>query len=220
MWRTFRLRTCEDGWDVTVDLTAWCVELPDAPSEAIPAGERTWLDVSQVRLAPEDVEQLRWGLTAVAPAIEAGRPDRHVLIDVIDVQYHQPQGMAAAIIGWAAEEFSFIPPAVDTAEPLVAAEHPGSTAFDALPGPRDGEIGPAAIEAGHGDPSAPVAGAGYPTYADQGVSPGPDPTDQGGHGSPNRALYPAPNNSADNSTYNSGYGHSYGPAGPVTPLVW
>jgi hypothetical protein len=111
MWHTFELQIPDTTGGIAVNLTAWSVYLPEAPIGPLRAGPRTWLEVSQVRLTGPDIDQLLSGLAAVAPVIEAARPDHHVLIDVVDVQYRtsssQPGIMAAAIMGWAAEEFDF-----------------------------------------------------------------------------------------------------------------
>jgi hypothetical protein len=116
MWRTFELRVCKASWGIAIDLTAWSVELPEPPAGSLRAGDRTWLEVSQVDLPRDAVDQLLYGLSIVAPLIETVRPERHVLVDVIEVQHmpggYQAEGLAVAIIGWTAEEFDFQPPTI------------------------------------------------------------------------------------------------------------
>jgi hypothetical protein len=67
-----------------------------------------------VRLPDADIEQLLRGLTLKAAEIEAKEPSQYVIIEVNEVTYtptdYQPEGLAAAMIGWISEEFQLEPP--------------------------------------------------------------------------------------------------------------
>lgn len=112
--RTFELRVLKGSWGIAIDLVAHAQRLASPPADALPAGDRTWLDVSDVALGRQDVEQLVLGLSRVSAMIAEHEPRTHVVIRIDDVRYtptdYQPEGMAAAIIGWATEEFELPQP--------------------------------------------------------------------------------------------------------------
>ena len=112
--RTFALRILKASWGIAIDLAADAQRRAEPPEGALPAGDRVWLDVSHVALGPRDIEQLRLGLSRVSPMIASRDPGHHVLVQIDDVRYtptdYQPEGMAAAIIGWATEEFDLPQP--------------------------------------------------------------------------------------------------------------
>ena len=115
-WRTFRFRVLKSSWGIAVDLTARTWTGVDVPRRAIQVGSRTWLDVSSGQLTSVDVDQLVFAARRVADSIEAARPGANVTIDVRDVAYaltdYQAEGLAAALIGWAIEEFELEYPAI------------------------------------------------------------------------------------------------------------
>jgi len=97
------------SWGIAIDLRARAVIGDDLPPDSLPAGDRVALAVNGVQLEAEEVEQLLRGLGLMAPAIEAAHPDVHVLVRLGAVSFtptdYQPEGLVAAMIGWAAEEF-------------------------------------------------------------------------------------------------------------------
>ncbi|MEU0662960.1 hypothetical protein [Streptomyces lavendulocolor] len=123
-------------WGIAVDLTAGASVAPEPARGAEHVAGRVWLDLapvlrhphadrSGVRIAGEEAAWLRHGAALAAPAVEAGAPAAHTTITVHRVYFHpchfQPEGLAAALLLWAREEFG--PPA-----------HPGEASFDAAAG--------------------------------------------------------------------------------------
>jgi hypothetical protein len=115
--RTFALRLLKSTWGIAIDLQAQAQFLLEAPSGLILAGERTWLDASKIKLAEQDITQLASGLSLASPMIERQHASGHVVVEVLQVDYtptdYQPEGMAAAMLGWAAEEFELDLPQVE-----------------------------------------------------------------------------------------------------------
>ena len=78
------------------------------PHDLLRVSPRVWLDVSGVQLPDEDIKQLVRGLTVMAPAIENKEQSGYMIIEVGRVSYtptdYQGEGMAAAMIGWVAED--------------------------------------------------------------------------------------------------------------------
>ena len=109
MARTFELRILKASWGIAIDLTAEAQWRFGAPEGLMKAGDRVWLDASAVQLGPADIEQLRLGLSRVSPQVAAKDPERQIIVRIIDVSYtptdYQAEGMAAAMVGWASEEF-------------------------------------------------------------------------------------------------------------------
>jgi hypothetical protein len=99
-----------------VELTATAVS---GESAAPPQGARRitdhlWLAVLDKTALEEDVHHMEFGLRQVADAIGTARPEQVVVIQLDQLTYpltdYQPEAAAAAIAGWAAEEFGFAPP--------------------------------------------------------------------------------------------------------------
>lgn len=117
-WRTFPLRVLKASWGVAIDLRARAVPAAEPPVGSLRAGGRVLLDVSHVQLPATDVLQLLRGLRAVAAQIEAAVPgEDYLVVEVDEVSYpptdYQPEGVAAAMIGWATEEFDLARPDID-----------------------------------------------------------------------------------------------------------
>lgn len=116
-WRTFPLRVLKAAWGIAIDLRARAVFSAQVPSGLLTAGNRVLLDVSKVQLPAVDVEQLQTGLQAMAAAIEASVAHGYIVIEVGDVNYtptdYQPEGLAAAMVGWVCEEFGLESPMKD-----------------------------------------------------------------------------------------------------------
>lgn len=109
-WRTFSLRVLQASWGIAIDLRARSAHCGTFPPEAIHVSDALALVAAgEVRLDAEGVGQVLRGLALMAPAIQRARPDAHVLIELGAVTFvptdYQPEGLAVAIIGWAAEEF-------------------------------------------------------------------------------------------------------------------
>ena len=116
----YRFKRQANGFGVFVGVIAEAVPTAGPPVAAEPAGDRVWLDASGVTdafrgtplaLGPEQIGWLRAGLRQVAGDIA---PAGHVTVvvralEIVDVDYVD-QGLAAAIAGWAAQEFGFPAP--------------------------------------------------------------------------------------------------------------
>jgi hypothetical protein len=117
VWRTFPLRILKWSWGIAIDLRARAVLAAQPRAGALRVGDRLQLDVSQVQLPDQDIEQLIRGLRIMAEKIMAAQPHGYVVVEVDKVKYtptdYQPEGVAAAMIGWAAEEFELTPPDMD-----------------------------------------------------------------------------------------------------------
>jgi hypothetical protein len=117
MWHTFPLRILKSSWGIAIDLRARAVLAAKPKAGAMRVAERVQLDVSKVQLPDEDNEQLIRGLKIMAAKIMAAQPHGYVVIEVDKVEYtptdYQPEGLAAAMIGWAAEEFNLTQPDMD-----------------------------------------------------------------------------------------------------------
>jgi len=115
--RTFAFRLLKSTWGIAIDLQGQAQFRREAPSALILAGERTWLDASRIKLADPDITQLASGLSHASPMIERQHASGHVVVQVRRVEYtptdYQPEGMAAATFGWAAEEFDLELPQVE-----------------------------------------------------------------------------------------------------------
>lgn len=116
-WRNFPLRILKSSWGIAIDLQARAVLVKNPPHGLLSASPRVWLDVRSIHLSDVDTNQLVRGLMMIAPAIEDTARSEYVIIEVGRVRYtptdYQPEGMAAAIIGWASEEFGLGSPAID-----------------------------------------------------------------------------------------------------------
>ena len=125
MVRTFKYRLVKASWAIAIDIAAE-VNFPTAlPAKAVNIKDGLWLAIVPQWLSDDEQRYLTLGMTLVADSIlalaktETGR----ILVNVLDVQYnpchYQSEGLAAALMGWAAEEFSFrvkeIPVVVDRA---------------------------------------------------------------------------------------------------------
>lgn len=116
--RTFLYRRFLGQWGLYVELTATAVS---RESVTPPPGARRitgylWLTVLDKTALEEDVHHLEFGLRQVADAIQTARPGQVTVIQLDLLTYlltdYQPEAAAAAIAGWAAEEFGFPPPAI------------------------------------------------------------------------------------------------------------
>src|SRR3954454_2492535 len=112
--RQFALRILKASWGIAIDLDARSVLLPSAPAELVPAGDRVWLDSSRICFPAADIGHLQLGLSIAAPSIERRVASGHVVVEVLAVSYtptdYQSEGLTAAMLGWAGEEFNFLPP--------------------------------------------------------------------------------------------------------------
>jgi hypothetical protein len=113
-WHTFPLRILQGSWGIAIDLRARAMVSAEVRLDLPMAGERVLLDVSRVQLPTVDIDQLLLGLTSMAAAVQEKEPNGYVIIEVSEVTYtptdYQPEGMAAAMIGWVSEEFGLESP--------------------------------------------------------------------------------------------------------------
>ena len=124
MVRTFKYRLVKASWAIAIDITAEASFPAVLPGAATKIQDRLWLNIAPEWLSKDERRYLQVGMTLVADSILASQPKAgHILVTVVDVQYnpchYQPEGLAAALVGWAAQEFSFkvqeIPVEVDRA---------------------------------------------------------------------------------------------------------
>ena len=115
-WRTFPLRIIRYSWGIAIDITARWSSVTDGTSDLIQVSPHLWLDIRTTELPAEDVTYLLSGLQRVGDDALSHAPAKDVVIEIGKVVYrptdYQPEGMSAAIIGWAAEEFGFDPPEI------------------------------------------------------------------------------------------------------------
>ncbi len=108
-WRTFSLRVLQASWGIAIDLQARSGHCGEFPPGSLQVADRVALAVGDVELGEQDTDQLVRGLALMAPAIQRRRPNAQVLVELGAVTFtltdYQPEGLAAAMIGWAAEEF-------------------------------------------------------------------------------------------------------------------
>jgi hypothetical protein len=99
-------------WGIAIDLQATASSLSaNPPPQAEKVVDRLYLQIDLGRpLTEEEVGFLRLGLRLVAAEI-ALRETTPILVRLVALEYnpcdYQPEGLAAAIAGWAAREFSF-----------------------------------------------------------------------------------------------------------------
>ncbi|MFC8920885.1 hypothetical protein ACFT5C_34660 [Streptomyces sp. NPDC057116] len=128
--RTTSYRLLRGPWGIAVDLTADARLSPGPPAGAEHVAGRVWLDVAAVlnhpaddrsgwRITGDEAEWLRRGAALAAPAIEARFPGGHTTVTVRRVLFpqadFQPEGLAAALLRWAEEEFGLPAQSVDVA---------------------------------------------------------------------------------------------------------
>ena len=116
MMKTFKYRLVKASWAVAIDIAAESSSPSAVPGDAINVKDRLWLMIVPRWLSKEERQQLRIGLSLVADSIlrsprVATRGLEPLLVRVLDVSFnpchYQAEGLAAAIAGWAAQEFAF-----------------------------------------------------------------------------------------------------------------
>jgi hypothetical protein len=170
MVRTFKYRLVKASWAIAIDITAEATFPTALPAKAVNIKDGLWLAIVPQWLSEDEQRYLTIGMTLVADSILAKAGTGRILVNVLDVQYnpchYQSQGLAAALMGWGAEEFSFrveqIPIAVDRARKryiykfwdsqTVALPVPVSGAMQAPPGEstpltRKGKVAPVGLSA-------------------------------------------------------------------------
>ncbi|MFE5811255.1 hypothetical protein [Streptomyces sp. NPDC056491] len=122
--RTTRYRLRLGAWGIWVELTASASVGAGVPVTGERVADGVWLDVSPVlahppsdrrgkRLTAGEAAWLRHGLALAGPALAARGPGAHTLVTVDRVLFpeadFQPEGLAAALLRWAEEEFGLAP---------------------------------------------------------------------------------------------------------------
>jgi hypothetical protein len=107
------------SWGIAIDLRAEALPPPAAP---VPPGARrvaegVWLQADPGwPLTEEELAFMELGLQLVADGIAARRPGASILVRVVGLDFdprdYQPEGLAAAIAEWAAQEFGFAKPEI------------------------------------------------------------------------------------------------------------
>jgi hypothetical protein len=118
MASTFKYRMIKGSWGIAIDLTADCVLFHHFSGDALEIDDDLWLAVEVKGLSRADHEFLAYGLKQVASEIKTHASFfEPTVICVTDVWYnpcdYQPEGLAHAIIGWAAQELKFDVPHID-----------------------------------------------------------------------------------------------------------
>src|SRR5438552_3640070 len=114
MATTFKYRLVKASWAVAIDVTAESGSPSAVPRNAMNVQGRLWLIIVPRWLSKEERQYLKIGLRLVADSIFQCRSGTEpILVRVADVSFnachYQPEGLAAAIAGWAAQEFAFSP---------------------------------------------------------------------------------------------------------------
>jgi hypothetical protein len=114
---TFRYRLLGSSWGIAIDLDAEATVLPSPPTGVTTITRRLSLCVSLktpdvghlIPLTAEERDWLAHGLRLIAAEIETACPTGYVLVTVYRAAFnecdYQPEGLAAALAGWAAAEF-------------------------------------------------------------------------------------------------------------------
>ena len=108
------------AWGIAIDLRGEALPLPAGP---LPPGARQVAEGVWLRADPgwalteEELGYLELGLQLVADDIAAGRPKLlPILVRVVGIDFdprdYQPEGLAAAVAEWAAQEFGFPTPEI------------------------------------------------------------------------------------------------------------
>ena len=101
------------SWGIAITLTGDSCSAQAVPPGAVPIDGRVWLDLRLGWQPGEDeIRFLRDGLRLVARNIQQARPgELPILVRLTGLEFnpcdYQPEGLAAAAAGWAAEEFGF-----------------------------------------------------------------------------------------------------------------
>lgn len=120
----YTYRVCKSSWGVYVKLFAECVPMDfEVNRQAIPVGENIWLKFAEKplsvggRFCEGEIPYLKKGLQLVQDSIKAKSKYQYTLIVVRDIIcnpcHFQEEGIIAAMIGWSAKVFEFVPPKID-----------------------------------------------------------------------------------------------------------
>jgi hypothetical protein len=109
---TFNYRLAKASWAIAIDIVAEAHVVPMTPAKAQMVKERLWLRIDPAWLTDEESAYLVRGLRLVADyVLDSRRGEEFILIWVREIQFnpchYQPEGLAAAMMGWAAKEFGF-----------------------------------------------------------------------------------------------------------------
>jgi hypothetical protein len=117
--RTYVYKILKGAWGIRISLTAEAVRSTEPNPGAIGFGSRMWLS-SQIEgdsLSESDMEMLAQGLRLLVDEIGEAVSHEPLVVVLQDLQYvesdFQPEGLAAAMFGWAIEEFELRPREID-----------------------------------------------------------------------------------------------------------
>ncbi|KAA2258749.1 hypothetical protein F0L68_23245 [Solihabitans fulvus] len=124
---TFVYRERQASWGIYVKLTAESSVGVDLPADAIRISPRLSVELAEAKLPADEVVFVLDGLRMVSRLIENAVPVGQVLVRVREVRIvltdYQPEGLTAAIIGWAEIEFGISAPPFEVAYDGVAGRY-------------------------------------------------------------------------------------------------
>lgn len=119
MESTFNYRFLQKvAWGIAIDVTARFEPYIERQTEAREVVPGIWLYISQ-SMAEDEWRFLQLGIRLIKDEIGQRLPfPRPVLINVISLYFnpcdYQAEGLACAIMGWAAQDLGFTPPEIGT----------------------------------------------------------------------------------------------------------
>jgi hypothetical protein len=113
----YQFRCFKGTWGLWVELTAEAIPLSSASATAISISRQLWLQLKLPYIAHENLRFLIEGLKVVQAKIEERKKNGEpTLISVLEVKPapsdFQPEALACAVVGWAAQEFGFSSPEI------------------------------------------------------------------------------------------------------------
>ena len=110
--RLFNLRLLQEWRKLRIDLTAEVTTRDEPPTDAIKVAPRTWIQIPAT-VIDLDRPHLVIGLAMRAAEIETLRPEGHIVVHVLSLdyqpEYYDSDAVPLAMLGWASEEFGLQP---------------------------------------------------------------------------------------------------------------
>ena len=115
MASTYHYRLHKSSWGIAIDLTAETITNTGGVQQV---ADNLYLRVdASVKLSVEELAYLVQGLRLVANQFQSiSTSSEPIVVRVLALEYnpcdYQPEGLAYAMMGWAAQEYGFEPPAI------------------------------------------------------------------------------------------------------------